>query len=254
MPNKEFLETYPLYKEFKTTWNTHVSITLIEKPAIHLHCDVCDSCQTFNMVNQYTEVDFQLANEFVGDRIVRAKYQCSCCKRFVRQFYIKFFQGENTSTNGEEYACVSYMKVGQFPSWSIEMNQELEKMLGVHADNYKKGLVCESQSYGIGAYAYFRRITENIIGELLDSIPDLIDDQTEKDAYKKALEEVKKTKVAEKKIELVKDLLPDALKATGINPLKALYGALSVGLHDKTDEECMELAEIIRDSLVYLVN
>lgn len=254
MPNKQFLETYPLYKEFKTTWNTRVAVTMIEKPAIHLYCAICKSAQTFNMVNEYHEIDFSSVNEFIEDRIVRAKYQCSSCNRCLRQFYIKFFQSKNVSTLGNEYICVSYMKIGQFPSWGIDMDHELEKMLGTHAGNYKKALVCESQSYGIGAYAYFRRITEDIIDNLLNSIFDLIEGEQDKIVYKKALQEMKKTKVTEKKIELVTGLLPASLKVDGINPLKALHGALSIGLHGKTDEECMELAEIMRDSLVYLVN
>jgi len=254
MPNKQFLEEYPLYKEFKTTWNTNVAVSMIKKPAIHLHCEVCNSEQTFNMDNEYTEVDFSSVKQHVGDGIVRAKYRCSACNQYIRQFYIKFFQGENTSTEGLEYTCVSYMKVGQFPAWSIKMDKELENILGEYADYYKKGLTCESQSYGIGAYAYFRRITENVIGELLGDILEMVETTEEKEEYKEALELVKDSRNAEEKIEAVQDLLPKSLKADGINPLKALYGVLSSGIHGLTDDECMEKAEIIRSVLVYLVN
>jgi len=144
-------------------------------------------------------------------------------------------------------------KVGQYPAWSIEPDKRLKKLLGEHGDYYKNGLTCESQSYGIGAYAYFRRITEDVIDNLLESITGLIE-PSEKKKYEEALKKTKKTKVAEEKIDLVKDLLPASLRPGNINPLKTLYSALSLGLHEQTDEECMKQAEIIRRALVYLVN
>ncbi len=115
-------------------------------------------------------------------------------------------------------------------------------------------MACEANSYGIGAYAYFRRITEDIIDELLNSISDLIESEKDKEKYKEVLKQVKETKFTEKKIQLVKELLPASLRVDGVNPLKALHDALSVGLHGKNDEECMDQAEIIRKVLIYLIN
>jgi hypothetical protein len=50
----------------------------------------------------------------------------------------------------------------------------------------------------------------------------------------------------------VKDAVPQALLINGRNPLSLLHSALSVGLHDKADEECLELAHGIRVVLVEL--
>ena len=61
-------------------------------------------------------------------------------------------------------------KVGQSPAWDIVMDKELESLLGDHAYFYKSGLICESQRYGIGAFAYYRRIVEEVIDELLVSV------------------------------------------------------------------------------------
>jgi hypothetical protein len=114
-------------------------------------------------------------------------------------------------------------------------------------------LVCESQSYGIGAFAYYRRIVEEIINELLDEITDLIP-EAEKPAYEEALAKAKETRVTQDKIDLVKDLLPPILRPDGMNPLGVLHSALSEGLHGQTDEHCLELAEQLRQVLVFLVN
>ena len=79
-------------------------------------------------------------------------------------------------------------------------------------------------------------------------------EEDEKEQYIGRLEDVKKEKIAEKKINLVKDLLPKSLQVDGMNPLKELYEVLSQGIHNETDEECMEKAEAIRGILVFLVN
>ncbi|MCK5510674.1 hypothetical protein KAI65_03980 [Candidatus Parcubacteria bacterium] len=258
MPNKFFLENYPLYSKANTDWMNsfnNIKLNKLPKPAIHMHCDVCASEQTFNVENDYEESE---GNYNIEGKIIRAKYICSSCAKGERLFIVRLFNRIEKTTDSKggevEYTYVSMEKIGQYPSWNIQMDSELEKMLGKHSDYYKKGLTCESQSYGIGAYAYFRRITEDIIDELINSIFDLVEGEEKKEEYRTALKKVKETKITEKKIDVVKDLLPVSLQTEGINPLKALHSALSAGLHGKTDEECMEQAEIIRSILVFLVN
>ena len=145
------------------------------------------------------------------------------------------------------------MKIGQYPAWEIAGEPNLEKLLGVNAGYYKKGLICESQGYGIGAYAYYRRIVEKIIDELLDEIAELLSED-EKEKYNLALKKTKQTTVAQEKIVLVKDLLPAILRPNGMNPLSTLHATLSEGLHAESDEVCMEYAESCREILVFLVN
>lgn len=250
MPVKEFLENYPLYRQYKTDSWMWDKLCNIPKPAIHMYCNSCNSDQTFNMINNYSECGLQPDAQAMG-QIVRAVYACSACGK-GQKWFLLLFSGE-VPKKAAEKSYLYITKVGQHPPWSIKADKSLEKLLGEHADYYKKGLVCESQSYGIGAYAYFRRITEDVIGSLLDSLSELIE-PSEKEKYQAALEKAKSTKAADKKIELIQDLLPSSLRPGGMNPLKALYGALSEGLHGKSDEDCMGQAEIIKKVLVYLVN
>jgi flagellar motility protein MotE (MotC chaperone) len=253
MANKEFLETYPLYKKFKTEIKFFPGITSgisamdLPKPAVHMHCTFCGSEQTFNMTNEYWD-DFKNMKELIYNHVKKLDYVCSSCKTGLRIFLIHF----STEKVGTQNRIV-LEKVGQIPAWSIDMNKDLEDILDEHADYYKKGLISESQGYGIGAFAYFRRITEEIIDELLESIADLIP-EVDRDAYSTALDETKKTRVAQEKIDLVKDLLPLSLRPDGINPLSALHSALSEGLHSENDEECLEYADAVKKSLIYLID
>ena len=195
------------------------------------------------MSNEYYE-GTQARNTSSMGRVLRAVYLCSSCRMYHRYFLLKFDQ----DATGRYIA-----KVGQDPAWDITLDRNLENELGKYSDYYRKGLICESQSYGIGAFAYYRRIVEEIIEKLLEDIPQLMAGE-EREKYIDALKQVEQTKRADEKIKLVKDLLPSILKPNGRNPLGILYDALSGGLHAENDELCVELAQQVREVLVYLVN
>jgi hypothetical protein len=193
------------------------------------------------MTNDYWE-NFSYGNHPIGGEILRLVYQCAHCDKFKRYFFVKVSDDRKYLT-----------KVGQYPPWDISSNKNIEQLLDGHADYYKRGLICESQGYGIAAFAYYRRIIEEIISGLLDEIPDLLFGE-EKNKYLEALEQTKKTIVAENKIALVKDLLPPILRPQGMNPLSTLHSVLSEGIHSRSEEECLNSAGIMREVLIFFVN
>jgi hypothetical protein len=239
MPNKEFLEEYSLFRKLKCDFPS--TLDNIPRPPINMTCENCDSVQTFNMVNKYYD-GFPYANYASADTKLRLVYQCQSCRSFTRQFQIYV-------SPSLDYCY----KFGQYPEWEIKMDKNLERILGKHSKTFRKGLVCESQGYGIGAFAYYRRITEEIIDELLDSITDLIETDN-KEQYLEALEKTKKTRVTQEKIDLIKDLLPSILRPNGMNPLGVLHSELSEGIHAESDESCLENASHIKNILTFLIN
>jgi len=240
MPNSEFLEKWPLYRKYPMELPQELG--KLAKPPIHMECSICGSPQTLNMLNEYYIGGRESRQQPPHGLVICVEYLCEACREFSRFFLLWF------DPNG---AFVE--KVGQYPSWDISIEPSLRKMLSQHAETYKNGLICESQGYGIGAFAYYRRIVEEIIGSLLELIPELMSGN-EKERYLTALEKVKQTTVTEEKIRLVKDLLPPVLRPDGLNPLSTLHEVLSEGLHDKPDEECLSLAAQIREVLLFLVN
>lgn len=238
MPDKTFLETYPLYRRFDFQYPGVLSS--LPKPAVHMLCSECGSPQTFRMNNEYYE-NYSYSNVTSLGEVVRAQYVCSSGMKFMRYFFIALLDGRN-----------HIMKVGQYPPWSIKTDPALVAMLGEQGAYYKNALICESQSYGIGAFAYYRRIVEEVIDELLDEIGELIPEEGA-ERYAEALAKTKQTHIAAEKIALVKDLLPGTLRPGDINPLSVLHTVLSEGLHDGSDEKCMEWAAEVRESLVFLV-
>src|SRR3989344_3033369 len=72
MPVKKFLEEYPLYKKFITDFRSFHDLNDLPKPAIHMTCGFCNSDQTFNMSNEYYEVDYN-SNTRIPNIVVRFK-------------------------------------------------------------------------------------------------------------------------------------------------------------------------------------
>jgi len=239
MPDAGFLEEYPLYRRFpaKLPERCHS----LPKPPIHMFCLQCNSEQTFKMVNEYYDRTGNQMQEVAG-LCCRAIYLCAACGTCERHFMLTF-------SSNKDFV----LKTGQYPAWDISTDKNIADLLGEHVDHYRKALVCESQNYGIGAVAYYRRIVEDIIDTLLDSIAAILP-ASEADKYKEALVETKKTIVTQDKIALVKDMLPEILRPNGINPLSVLHQSLSEGLHSKTEDECSEIASTIKEAIVFLVN
>jgi len=247
-----FLEEYPLYRKF--ICEIPELVRDFPKININMYCPSCKNIRTFLLTDRiYVDEDYLLkADRYMGaykiedNSIFILKYICGSCKKFPRTFYLKI--GKDMGEESKEV-----QKVGQYIPWDISINKNLKKILGKFSKNYTKGLICESQGYGIGANAYFRRIVEEIIGDLLEQIPNIMSGE-ERSKYEEALEKTRKAKNTQDKIALVKDLLPPILMPEKHNPLKTLHKILSEGLHEKTDVECLEDAQIIRTTLTFLVN
>lgn len=239
MVDKKFIEEYSLFRKFKIKVSDEARMW--KRTPINMLCLRCKSNQTFNLLDNFSVKEGYVVQS-VKDKVINLEYVCQSCKLFRRYFFVYV-----NNDLDEVY------KVGQYPEWEIKMDSGLETVLNKHAKTFRKGLVCEAQGYGIAAFSYYRRIIEEIIDGLLDSISDLIDISQRKD-YDEALQKAKDTRVTQDKINLVKDLLPSILKPGGMNPLGVLHSELSEGLHALPDEECLDRAHHIKTILTFLVN
>ena len=125
-------------------------------------------------------------------------------------------------------------------------------LIGGDRELFLKGRRAENQALGIAAFAYYRRVVENqkarILGEML-RVATLVN------AEESLIEELKAAQAESqfsKSVEMIKHGIPQVLLIQGHNPLTLLHGALSQGLHEKSDEHCLELATSIRVVLTEL--
>jgi hypothetical protein len=144
-------------------------------------------------------------------------------------------------------------KVGQAPAWSIALDKRLSEYLGEDADTLKKGMICESQGYGIAAFAYYRRVIENVIGSIMTSLHCSLKAAGASKDQLSRLEEAMRGTVMIDQINIAKDCVPSYLRPRDMNPLAIIYDKLSAGIHRLSDDSCLRAANSIRIALVYLV-
>jgi hypothetical protein len=144
------------------------------------------------------------------------------------------------------------MKFGEWPSFGPPTPARLIRMFGKDRDIYLKGRRCENLNLGIGAFTYYRRVVENQKNQILDEIIRVSQKIGASAEMLKVLEDAKSENQFSKALEMVKDAIPPALFINGHNPLTLLHSALSDGLHERTDEQCLELAHDARVVLVEL--
>lgn len=121
------------------------------------------------------------------------------------------------------------MKVGQFPSLAdlqySEVGRKYDKVLPEEdLRNLKKAIGLVSHGAGAGSFVYLRRIFENLISEAFETHKTTLC-ISEVDFKKKRMED---------KVEALKAFLPSQLLE-----MKSIYGILSKGVHELTEEECL---------------
>lgn len=240
----EFLELWPPLRKYRKP--VADDLGNMARPAIRMPCAVCGFDQTFVNVgceNNYGQrtVRYQLI-ESPWNALI-ARYICAGCEKYGRLFFLE------TGGDGEHRVI---RKLGQKPDWQAAISPDVASALGNQAFLFRRGADCEASGYGVGAFAYYRRVVELVIEGLLERVASLLDGEV-RDQYLSALERTRSIPAAEDKIALVKDLLPATLRPQGLNPLDLLYGALSEGLHAQTDEQCLDIAATISQSLVFLI-
>jgi hypothetical protein len=175
---------------------------------------------------------------------------CQSCKAKV-DFLLRSTSDKEWEKRNEGMT-ITIQKIGQFPSYEIGLNPALKKYLNDEdQSNYKKALICLSISYGIGAYAYLRRVIENEIKRIIQDIAELDFDGAEfvRSAYNNFKIDFQMSKL----IDVINRHLPVSLKELGDNPIRLLYEQLSGGIHEFTDEQCMDKAQNIDILLNYVI-
>jgi hypothetical protein len=111
---------------------------------------------------------------------------------------------------------------------------------------------CETQGLGIGAFVYYRRMVRATKTESLTRLSGRLKKIGAAAEMIATLENAKKEVQFSEAFEPVKDAIPQALQINGHNPMTLLHSALRGGLHEQTDERCLERAHDVRVVLIEL--
>ncbi len=222
-----------------------------ESITIYCHSEEC---------NRPCPFDSQSSNPYISPTKSTQEfleYICRTCRKTSKIFSLRF---ESTFDVDEKIIpstkVTKYMKItkfGEYPPFDPHTPTRLITMFGKHRDLYLRGRRSESQSLGIGAFVYYRRVIKDLKNEIIDLIIKAANTYHADPMLIAELEKAKKESEFAKSMEIIKHEFPDALKIAGENPLTALNTALSTGIHNKSDKECLELAQSVRTILCSFV-
>jgi len=215
----------------------------IATPDLLLYCssDVCRGERIFAAVGKPTSHLNQFTQLFLT-------YSCRNCTQTQRTYALRLRPDAEYKSSGVA------TKVGEWPPFGPPTPARVISMVGPDRDLFLKGRRAKNQGLGLGAFAYYRRVVEKQKGRLLEEIMCVAKRVGVKPDALKALEVATKEQQFRKSIQLTKDSIPESLLIDGHNPLLLLHRALSVGLHDGTDEECLARARSIRLVLTELAD
>jgi len=236
---KEFLETVPPYKEVEIediNIRDFFGSLSPNKPDIYIFCEECDG-------ERYFDTDSScIYNE--NYQIMTYYYSCKNCNSSNKFFTV--IGKSNSSEKG------TIRKIGEFPVFGPPTPSKLISLIGPDKDNFLKGRRCENQGLGIGSYAYYRRVVESQKNRIIDKIIKICEQYDNNSEIISQLESAKNETQFSQAVDMIKQNLPSSLLINGHNPLKLLHKALSKGIHELSDEECLSRANSIRIVLTEL--
>jgi hypothetical protein len=231
----------PTLRKFVEEWPLYASVTYkgsAPLPShISLHCGSCGKETTW----VGDDIDCQDSQIYVR------RHRCSLCQRNNITFIIL-----KRSVTKDSDVETTVQKIGQFPAQTIAVPSGLAKHLGQTTHLYKKALISRNQGFGIAAVAYLRRIVEDKTDELIDIVAEQANERGLGGEEIEAIRAAKKEQTYSEKLKVASTVIPASLRPGGTNPLGTLFGLLSDGLHDRSEEECLVIADEIREVFEYV--
>ncbi len=259
-----FLKDSPLYSKvqlfdtFEKGYKFRV-FEYFENKAYKFYCPNEKEYHTFNIDKKWGD-QYELHEDEVPDfyldktKKINFSFQlngtCQSC-RFKMDFLLNIISNKEYDEKND-FPTLYLRKIGQLPA--VERNPEkevLDYLCEEDKDNYRKALSNLSMSYGIGAFAYFRRIIENEIKSVVKDLSEL--DFEGSDKIKLAWTEYEQSHQLSNLIDNINPYIPKSLKEIDDNPIRLLHSQLSGGIHVYSEEICLEKAKMIDTILRYII-
>ena len=106
--------------------------------------------------------------------------------------------------------------------------------------------------YGLGAHSYFRRLIEDTTNEMLELVATALEETGSDEGLVKQVRAAKEGKAYQDKVKFIADVLPRHLRPGDINPFSLLHDLLSEGLHNLSEEQCIEIVDGMNNVLTYV--
>jgi predicted nucleic acid-binding protein len=204
------------------------------RPDLQLYCDD-DDCQGLRF---FRTIDKDIYLHEKSDKNLFLTYSCRNCRATQKLYAVTICRVDNDRGR--------VIKHGEYPPFGPPTPARVISLIGPDRDTFLAGRRAENHGFGIGAFAYYRRVVENQKGRIIQEIAKASAKLGASPEMLAELKQVEKETQFSKAIDQIKIGIPAALMIDGHNPLTLLHTALSEGLHDQKDEECLQIAQEIR--------
>lgn len=199
------------------------------KPRLQLHCfeESCESKMFFSSRNDSVLVSAEWTDAYLT-------YRCCNCGKGGKRFSISI-----RLIDAEK--CEAY-KYGELPAFGPPIPARALRLIQPDKDLFLQGRGCEIHGLGIGAIAYYRRVVERQWTSLVDEILKVAVRTGSSEGVLQSLKAARDERQFSKAVKDLKEAIPPVLLTNGHNPLALLHRLLSEGIHEMTDQECLDLA------------
>jgi hypothetical protein len=239
----------PLYKTsiFEVAkWFLSGPFWFLWPSTVSLFCtqDECQQIQRWETLSSKQEQHAAFSG--AGAQFLKLDYLCRNCKHSSVTYFVHLWVSETRA---------ELMKVGQWPALSRAADpvvvagwSDADKLL------YRDALTFRNSNKGIGALPYLRRIIETHLKDILTLISDA-DSRKPIPGFDPAkCEAVLNSHRFSDKLDFTKEFLPpDLVPAGAPNPIGALYDLISEGIHERTEDECVEIFDRCKAAFEFVV-
>lgn len=220
---KVFYMDMPLYEEITYTEDDRDELySMLAAVRLNdVHCPYCKNSSLFKV------------DTYFSDNIYENSYKSS--NGYFKRVYTCLRKDEHVLTFYFRIDNFKVQKVGQYPSMADLNTYDVKKYAPVlgkqQYSDLRKAIGLASHGIGIGSFVYIRRIFE-----------DLVENAKVHAEEKKAIniEEYKACRMNDK-IQMLDKFLPPFLVEH-----RKIYGILSKGIHELTEEECLNAFAIVK--------
>lgn len=197
------------------------------------YCPYCKKESTFQSKDNIEVIYREPYADEKGINYETVLFATYCCSRVASHKVFGFFKIKENEL----------LKIGQYPSRADLEVEKLSKYSKVLSSDYisdlSRAIGLASHGIGAGSLVYLRRVFEFLLEE------------AHQEALKqKTIDEIQynSCRVVEK-IELLKNFLPDFMVQN-----KTIYGILSKGIHELTEEKCLAFFDTLRVSIEMILD
>ena len=216
---------------------------------IDCYCVDCETDRVFEYINcevreETGVIRMNIFDDMTGQR--RKPKPDEAFREFLNRRYSLTYRCTRERTHTIIFDLITtdnqIVKVGQYPSFADMVIPDIKKyrtILGKQYREFSRAIGLFANGIGIGSYVYLRRIIESLVFDKFSQMS--TDLSISEDAFYKLH--------FDEKIDVLSAFLPDLLVSN-----KNLYGIVSKGIHELSEEECLEMFPCIRTGIELILD